>query len=61
VIAASFHNHTRAAALKLAAGDPITAQGYYHPNSDPARLPTFSVFRLINASERTTKENEADS
>ena len=45
---ATFHNHTREIALALAAGDPITAQGYYHPSRDPSRLPTFSVFHLIN-------------
>jgi hypothetical protein len=45
---ATFHNHTRDIALRLTAGDPITAQGYYHPNRDSSRLSTFSIFHLIN-------------
>jgi hypothetical protein len=45
---ATFHNHTRDVALRLNSGDPITAQGYYHPNRDSSRLSTFSIFHLIN-------------
>jgi len=44
----TFHNHTRSIALRLSAGDPITAQGYLHPSRDPKRLSTFSIFHLIN-------------
>jgi len=44
----TFHNHTRAIALGLSAGDPITAQGYLHKTRNPQRLSTFSIFHLIN-------------
>lgn len=48
LISATFHNRTTSIALGLDAGDGITAQGYYHPNRDPQRLATFSIFHLMN-------------
>src|SRR5215213_173085 len=49
LISSTFHGRTRAIALGLSEGDSITAQGYYHPvsNPDERRLPTFSIHHLI--------------
>lgn len=61
LISATFHNRTRDIALGLDAGDTITAQGYYHPSRDPQRLPTFSVFHLMNYPGKPARTAEADS
>ena len=47
LLSATFHNHTRDAALDMSAGDALRAQGYLHPSRNPERLSTFSIFRLI--------------
>jgi hypothetical protein len=47
LLSATFHNHTRDIALKLAEGDAIRAQGYLHPHRDSSRLSTFSIFHLL--------------
>jgi hypothetical protein len=52
LLSATFHNHTRDAALGMSAGDTLTAQGYLHPSRDSDRLSTFSVFRLIGQDNR---------
>ena len=46
VYLATFHNHTRAAALTLGAGSALTVEGYLHPPHRPKRLATFSVMAL---------------
>src|SRR5689334_14648372 len=64
LLSATFHNHTRDAALTLSAGDAIRGQGYLHPSRDLQRLPTFSIFRLIGQANRaeaaTPDEDESN-
>lgn len=60
LLSATFHNHTREAALQLSAGDALRAQGYLHPSRQPDRLSSFSIFRLIGNGPKPEAGDQTD-